>query len=336
MSKIISLIKSCWHKVLCALCALAVICISVFSSVPAHATSSTWEDLGEDAVALKDAYLRYLNGWGNGSLCDIIGGAVDVPISWYKTLSDGVKAISPVDDWYFYLTEEDQSGGGGGHVRSGSSGGGGSDRPASEVAPVLPSSTLKEVSDYWSEYYKPMYTSTQYTWSYQSTNCADDTKPYFIDLAPVYLESRGTWGNKDWSGVYLLPFVRDDDIDSEYLYSSYFYHVYSSKEDTTVYIHFDSYDLSTGKVVTEESYTWDVVTYPYLGCFLDTSRSDSSAGQGVLTFYLYKSFFDYQGNLNPTASAAFRNLNIGYLLSADLSVSKGCFYNLVNSVTFLP
>lgn len=200
----------------------------------------------------------------------------------------------------------------------------------------ISSSGLKNVANYWGDYYKPMYTSTQYTWSYQSTGCADATKPYFIDLAPVYLESRGTWGNKDWSGIYLLPFVRDDDIDSEYLYSSYFYHVYSSKEDTTVYIHFDSYDLSTGKVDTEKSYIWDVVTYPYLGCFLDASRSDSSAGQGVLTFYLYKSFSDFQGNLNPTASAAFRNLNIGYLLSADFSVSKGCFYNLVNSVTFLP
>ena len=143
------------QRVISFTCAALICLISVFYqiSIPVFASSSDWSALGDDAVALKDAYLRYLNGWGNGSLCDIIGGAVDVPISWYKTLSDGVKAISPVDDWAYYLTEEDQTSGGGGHVRTGDSSSHASDRPSSEVAPVLPSETLKQAASYWADYF---------------------------------------------------------------------------------------------------------------------------------------------------------------------------------------
>ena len=177
MSKIIPLIKSCWHKVICALCALAVIFISVFSSVPAHAVSSDWEALGEDVADLYNAYVDYFNGWSEKSIGKVIGSAIDVPLSWLKTLADGSKVISPVDDWYFYL-DDDTSGGGGGRVHSGSSGGSGSDRPSSEVAPVVPSSY---VSDIYSDYitrYMPSSTPSQYVWSYQLTDSSSDTYPY--------------------------------------------------------------------------------------------------------------------------------------------------------------
>lgn len=326
MSKIISLIKNCWHKVLCALCALAVICISVFSSVPAHATSSTWEDLGEDAVALKDAYLRYLNGWGNGSLCDIIGGAVDVPISWYKTLSDGVKAISPVDDWAYYLTEEDQTSGGGGHVRTGDSSSHASDRPSSEVAPVLPSETLKQVASYWADYYKPMPTTTQYKISYQSRECTT-SKYYGIGLVPVYLDGYGSWGNKNWSGVYLLPFLVDDDLAFYNYYCKSYYHFYSGREDDVLYLYLDVYSLENNTITSSYKYIWDAVTYPYIGCYINTNLSCE------LVVYEFKLYSDYLNCTNYSELSAF---NLDKMMSSDYSINNGALYSLRGKSTFTP
>lgn len=339
MSKIIPLIKSCWHKVLCALCALAVICISVFSSVPAHATSSTWEDLGEDAVALKDAYLRYLNGWGNGSLCDIIGGAVDVPISWYKTLSDGVKAISPVDDWAYYLTEEDQTSGGGGHVRTGGSSSHASDRPSSEVAPVLPSETLKQAASYWADYYMPMPTTTQYIFSYQSEESTDTTKPYSIDRDfPIYMNTNGSWGKKNWSGVYVLPFVKDDDISSGTLFPTRYYHFYSSKEDDgTVIIHADWYSLESGNLISSQTFTWNIASYPYIGAYLRCSSKPSRNGYSNFLYVdFFPSYTDYMGDTNNYTNSSFVDFHIGTFTSLDYSVTGAGFYDLVNSITFTP
>lgn len=82
-------------------------------------------------------------------------------------MSDGALAISPVDDLYYYLKDgvlqyednrEHRSGGGGGRRRG----------EATEIKPELPVSTVKQINDYWSEYYKPHPNSSQYIYSYQS------------------------------------------------------------------------------------------------------------------------------------------------------------------------
>lgn len=327
MKKIISLIKSCWHKALCSLCALAVICISVFASVPAHATSSSWEDLGEDAVALKDAYLRYLNGWGNGSLCDIIGGAVDVPISWYKTLSDGVKAISPVDDWAYYLTEEDQTSGGGGHIRTGDSSSHASDRPSSEVSPVLPAETLKQAASYWADYYKPMPTTTQYTWSYQTV---DGTKvdnhgqmPYtFKPYPPIYKYTSGNWGGKDWDSVYLLLFYKDDDV-SDIYYGKYYYHFYSTRVDDVAYLNIDEYTLLGNSLYYSSSIEWKS-SYPYI------------ALSGFNYLYYYKNLSDFYSDNLSNCSYASPGLSYDMLSGSLNSLVSVSLKSLNNSSTFTP
>lgn len=328
MSKIIPLIKSCWHKVLCALCALAVICISVFSSVPAHATSSTWEDLGEDAVALKDAYLRYLNGWGNGSLCDIIGGAVDVPISWYKTLSDGVKAISPVDDWAYYLTEEDQTSGGGGHVRTGGSSSHASDRPSSEVAPVLPAETLKQAASYWADYYKPMPTTTQYIHSYQTTGCTSTSSRFPIYEDPfIYADGYGSWGKKNWSEVYLLPFFSDDDLSYCPVYAECYFHFYCQRNDDGIlYYTCDLVSLSEQKVVKNLLHVKFNSERPYHKFYISK--------ENYLVFTTYATFSD--ANSQTNSNSIQDNYSCPKFISFDYRYSNLEFWSLREVSTFTP
>lgn len=62
----------------------------------------TWEDLGEDAIALRDSYF---NLWRSGSAGDFFRNAADIPVSWFKMLSDGVLALSPIDDLFFTYEE---------------------------------------------------------------------------------------------------------------------------------------------------------------------------------------------------------------------------------------
>lgn len=75
-----------------------------FSGLSAFASSSpvTWEDLGEDAIALRDSYF---NLWRSGSAGDFFRNAADIPVSWFKMLSDGVLALSPIDDLFFTYEE---------------------------------------------------------------------------------------------------------------------------------------------------------------------------------------------------------------------------------------
>lgn len=175
--------------------------------------------------------MRYLNGWFSGNLCDTIGGAVDVPIGWLTTLADGTKAISPVDDWAFYLTEEDKSGGGGGHVRTGGSGGGGSERPASEVEPVLPSETFKTIIQEVETFYSPSGELDRISWKNDSRWKDLQYKRYgYNDAYPASYTRNGkitlmTNGKflDNWNCVYLCPFYYDG---TDYYYSSYVIYLY--------------------------------------------------------------------------------------------------------------
>ncbi|MBP0983697.1 MAG: hypothetical protein J6A19_08225 [Oscillospiraceae bacterium] len=290
MSKIIPLIKSCWHKVICALCALAVIFISVFSSVPAHAVSSDWESLGEDVADLYNAYVDYFNGWSEKSIGKVIGSAVDVPLSWLKTLADGSKVISPVDDWYFYL-DDDTSGGGGGRVHSGSSGGSGSDRPSSEVEPEVPSSFLKDVYADYASRYMPMPTVDSYRWSYQDCKGIKSTSPDyfgffdFYPLAPIYTYTQGQWGDKGWSSVYMLCYVYDDDVG--FYYSKQYVHIYpSTSDDGSPLFNLDYYKLSDNTLTYSYTVPWRTDRLYYA---LSNESSVSA----------YSNAMDYLGNSSP-------------------------------------
>ena len=308
MSKIIPLIKSCWHKVICALCALAVIFVSVFSSVPAYAASSDWEALGEDVADLYNAYVDYFNGWSEKSIGKIIGGAVDVPLSWLKTLADGSKAISPVDDWYFYL-DDDTSGGGGGRVHSGASGGSGSDRPSSEVEPEVPSSFLKDIYSDYASRYMPHPNEEQYIYSIQNGVSYYTYVGYYLlkPSIPLYTPGSGIWGNKGWTDLYILPFYYDDDTGKGYYYSAYYHHLFTSRDDSgNVYLLIDSYSLADGSLYKSYSGAWDVANYPYLSIFNTSSAR-------VYAYADYDGYYDDGGSkqlvINPLLLNPYYNID---------------------------
>lgn len=312
-------------------CASVIAVFSIFYqiSIPVFAASSDWSSLGDDAVALRDAYLRYFNGWCSGSASDIIGGAIDVPVSWFKTLSDGTKVISPVDDWYFYLTDGDDLGGSGGRVHSG---GGGSHSEgvhlASEVAPVLPAESLKEAASYWAEYYKPMPTTTQYLWSYQSRE-STNTSPYAIgSMAPIYMNANGSWGRKDWDSVYVIFFYKDDDLGYT-CFSKNYYHFYSHKDKDYTYIDYDQYDLATGACTYPYCVVWSASSYPFLALNTTTNTEKNTAHLNRFTSYAdYLSFTNY--------STLSSNFDFGYLIASDYSLSDGFIYTMRKSLTFTP
>ena len=117
MNKGVSVLKKYWNKVISAVCALGICAVTVFSMAsPAYAVTS-WSDVADDAIAVRDAYFTY---WFShkSSFGDYLKQASDIPISWLK-----------FDDLYYYLNDSNDlivaAGGGGGHSRTALHGGGG-------------------------------------------------------------------------------------------------------------------------------------------------------------------------------------------------------------------
>ncbi len=216
-----------YRKILSVGCAVSIAVLTVFSSVfslRSYAADDTdpWAALGEDAVTLRNCYIDYLRSWTSGDLEGVLRNFRDIPTVWYKTLSDGSKAISPVDDWYFYLTEEDKHSGHGGHVRSGDRGGGGSDRPASEVPPEVPSDFFKDVVSEVETFYSPSGELDRISWkndsrwnSLQERDLNGKPASYYRD-GRITIMTNGKFLDK-WNCVYLCPYFFDG---TDYYYSN--------------------------------------------------------------------------------------------------------------------
>lgn len=135
--------------------------------------------------------------------------------------------------------------------------------------PVVSASTYKkDVIDYWSEYYKPHENASQYIWSYQSTNSTSDDKINFTPYVPIYMDANGSWGKKNWSSVYVLPFYIDDDKGTDTFYNKYYVHIYSERVDGTLKYYHDMYDVTSGNLVSSLSSNWDIATFPYLSILI--------------------------------------------------------------------
>lgn len=329
-------IKRHFHKALSIVCAslIGILTVAYSVSMPAHAASSDWEALGEDVADLYNAYVDYFNGWSEKSIGKVIGSAVDVPLSWLKTLADGSKVISPVDDWYFYL-DDDTSGGGGGRVHSGSSGGSGSDRPSSEVAPVVPSSYVSDIYSYNITRYMPSSTPSQYVWSYQSTESTSDTYPFILNRsAPLYMNGYGSWGKMNWSGVYILPFLTDDYYSFNSFYSDIFYHFYSSSDSSgNEMLYADVYNLSTGSLVQSscKSRSWSPTSLLYLGF-------DAPDTASTFLVRCFSSYEDYMSNNSPTGFMSSYNGGLSgcTFVASDYSFSSLSLQSLRQASTFTP
>ena len=172
--------------------------------------------------------------------------------------------------------------------------------------PVVSGSAYKrDVVDYWSEYYKPHENASQYIWSYQSTNSTSDDKINFTPYVPIYMDANGSWGKKNWSSVYILPFYKDDDKGTDIFYNKYYAHIYSSNADGSLKFYADLYDVTSGNLDLSRSYNWDAKTYPYLSIryrewsqfeFTGFKGYDRYMGSTIDAYFsLYPKFGDFMG-----------------------------------------
>ena len=225
-------------------------------------TWNDWDEVGEDAIALRDAYVKYLREVGEGDFIGALGKGVDVPIKWLKLLSDGRLVLSPCDDVIYFLKDN--------VLQSTRKQGKEADTGlASRLKPVIDGKTGKQLNDYWSEYYKPHENASQFIWSYQSTDSISDRvgSYYFVRNGPIYMDSHGSWGKKNWDGVYLLGFVSDDN-NSGIFYSSHYLHCYSSSDSNGQHLVIDRYKVDSGILEDSQTIDNDYKSYPYISARL--------------------------------------------------------------------
>ena len=298
-----------------------------FTVIAFAANPASWEDVGEDAIKLRDAYAKILAEAGDG---DFIGAAVksgvDLPIAWLTTLKDGALAISPVDDLYYYFSDgklvyddnrEHRSGGGGGRRHG----------EATEIQPEVPASFVKQVKDYWSDYYKPHENAQQFIFSYQSRGSTYPS-PYALgSCCPVYMNTNGNWGGKNWDSFYFMLFYTDDSVGT--YYSSQYFHVYTKREDGDVWLYVDSYNLSNGLFKETFSMNWeDIQTAPFLGVGINRGSIHN-----VFPFYCFASYADY---LSLQSKSEVWYCQFDNMIDTKFNKSDVLLSNMLKSVSFTP
>ena len=308
MNKVVSVLKRYWNKIISVVCALGICAVTVFSmAFPAYAVTS-WSDVADDAIAVRDAYFTY---WFShkSSFGDFIKQASDIPVSWLKFVDSFGWVISPVDDLYYYLNDSKDlmvaAGGGGGHSRTALHGGGGYCRtcrkPSDECTceffeseadgfdPVINGSDLKQIYTDYSLMYAPMPTPSQYLYNYQSATGKKETGygyHQFNPYAPVFRYGKGYGADvgqaSGWSnGCYVLPYIFDDDLQGTY-YSWGYWHFYHKTEDNIRYICADYISLADDSDVTHFESAWKM--------------SEKGASYGLATFANYFALCSYNSD----------------------------------------
>lgn len=357
MNKVVSVLKRYWNKIISAVCALGICAVTVFSMAsPAYAVTS-WSDVADDAIAVRDAYFTY---WFShkSSFGDYLKQASDIPVSWLKFVDSFGWVISPVDDLYYYLNDSKDlmvaAGGGGGHSRTPLHGGGGYCRtcrkPSDECTceffeseadgfdPVINGSDLKQIYTDYSLMYAPMPTPSQYLYNYQSATGEKQTAGYheFAPYVPLWrsglgfgadIGSKGGW-KKD---CYVLPYIYDDDVGSTYYYSGYWHFTIEVDESYKATYSCDFVSLlgdedSTQCHLTKSheymAYALKVVSGAWLYCY----TSD--------TYYVQGSLNMNSGQGTVVNAPAVKTT---YAVSGKLSdLVKQNFGNMLRASTFTP
>ncbi len=270
---------------ICAACIMAISFLT--ASYPAFAadtvkTWNDWDEVGDDAIALRDAYVKYLREVGEGDFIGALGKGVDVPIKWLKLLSDGRLVLSPCDDIIYFLKDN--------VLQSTHKQGKEADTGlASRLKPVIDGKTGKQLYNYWSEYYKPHENASQYIWSYQTAPRKNDSDIWFVPGAPVYSDAR-SWGNKVWDDFYIMPFFTDDDLCP--YYGQYYYRCYTTKEDQSVIFHFDQYFLADNSLFREFKTNWKAAEYPFIGLLCSGGGYQLYAYSSRVNYFSDNRYFD--------------------------------------------
>lgn len=118
---------------------------------------------------------------------------------------------------------------------------------------------LKAMTAEYNSRYMPMPSPDQIVWSYQRSY--DDYGLKDAKAAnpaiPIYWNKYDWGGRTGWTkGIYVLPFVTDDDVSSPY-YCKYYYHFYSTAdEEHNITLHCDAYNLLNNQIVEADCRTW--------------------------------------------------------------------------------
>lgn len=345
MNKVVSVLKRYWNKIISVVCALGICAVTVFSlASPAYAVTS-WSDVADDAIAVRDAYFTY---WFShkSSFGDFIKQASDIPVSWLKFVDSFGWVISPVDDLYYYLNDSNDlmvaAGGGGGHSRSALHGGGGYCRtcrkPSDECTceffeseadgfdPVISGADLKAAYTDSSQMYAPMPTPSQYLYNYQSATGTKQTGGYyeFTPVAPLWrsglgfgadVGSKGGW-KKD---CYVLPYIYDDDVGSTYYYSGYWHFTVTVDEfyKATYTINYvslladDTTEYTLSNTHTSQAYGFKVsYTAWVLAYDSDTAylQGDNGAHMTTVSAPIPKTTYAISGKLSELVKNNFGNM----------------------------
>lgn len=286
-------------------------------------TWNDWDEVGEDAIALRDAYVKYLREVGEGDFIGALGKGVDVPIKWLKLLSDGRLVLSPCDDVIYFLKDN--------VLQSTRKQGKEADTGlASRLKPVIDGKTGKQLNDYWNEYYKPHENASQYIWSYQSTGSTSESPYSMVCNPPIYMDSNGSWGKKNWDSVYLLGFYTDNDLSYGTLYTTNYIHIYVSSDDSgKKYVIADIYDVDKGELKVSHKLSWDPVSYPYITAYFNSFCYDDRS----INLIRQSSYSDYLGNVRNWFLKD--GVKLGKFLSLDYSTTSA-IDKLLKSVSFTP
>lgn len=370
MKRFLGFVKRYWHKVVSGVCAGLIALMTVFQSSPFvfGAAPATWDDVGEDVIALRDAYFAMLSKAGDGNLIGAsVKSATDIPLSWVKTVADYGAVISPVDDLYYYLKDGVLQYYDSGSVRSGGHTGGGfcrtcrksSDQCTCTVSegdvssPVVPSSFLKDVWKSWGEYYLPVQHDVEgeYLYDWQSQEDKTVGKATIKPFCPVYNFDAGGyghpgWGKKEgWNSLYLMTYGVDYDRFDTPLYGIYYYHFYVDKVDDVLKLFIDKYNLSTKEKVDSRSIDWTngqnylsiefQSRYAYIRSY--PSNIDYLGGTNFTTLLQDSqspsSFFDGSllgGKLTAQQSCSFESLLLTYSFTPDTNSADNWGYILSN------
>lgn len=248
-----------------------------------HAAPTSWEDVGDDAIALRDAYYEYFLNSTSGDLLGAFKTAKDIPIAWLTTLKDGVLAISPADDIYYYIKNNFLCGAvshGGGGGRSGLTRGkcavcGKTYSNCTcdyftyagnlvDVSPEVSGKNLKDIASDYNSRYMPMANEDQYFYHFHGDNTSsyDNSKWDFTPYCPVYIFEK-QWGNKSWTDFYFIPVLSDDDKTT--FYGQQYGHIYAKNVDGNTTMYFDLINMSDDSIAKSFSFVYDATTYKWIG-----------------------------------------------------------------------
>lgn len=294
------------------LCVVSVLVFCAFPFGMAFASEPvSWDDVGEDAIALRDSYYELWSSSGNFS--QLFKSAADIPVKWLKTLADGALALSPIDDLFF--TYEDAVP----VVQSGTPKGKDwiSKHGITSDTPVISSddlsSKIEELNQDISPKSRGLFLNSYRTDTYYF----EGTTKYDYFSVPIFCLYQDPSSHSSLEDLYVIPFYLDDEGTYYYLkYQLHLYYTDFSSEVGSLALRCDVYRHSSLGYVLDDSLSGDV-----LYCSADTKPYQVRAlvkSQGSTFRYVSESEYNSLANTH-IASVPFDEL--GYFYTADESQS---------------